>query len=469
MNSAPSSSQHNYDLQLRKLTAETEKTESERDKVIYELQEARTLSTKVFARLSSLFTPMVAIITIVLSYQVGLYKTESTKAQLEVAKAQLESAKAQLEKEEAINEKTTVDDRKRTAEAALENLKQQLANVRSNADKERERAKDTFATDAQILRDRKTQIDEGEKALTELREHYQTLATVGYLQQLIDLLNREPSDKQTVDSRFIGEICHHVTEKEQYKSARIDYLTSAANNATNPAGLRALLYYSLFIVTPDQRWLDRIEALASQSILASWPTFSSLMTLEQFDTRARTNVICRSYANRIARGGFISSQEFVDAERATELDRINLLSLDPDALMTCRAIYFDHLNYMYHFWKSTGEPSKGLFIHNASTVSSVHVRSSWAAGIISVPHQAVVTWYIQDHPGVTASKLAELGFPSSTIANVMRPSATQWTKEHQQLANAWTPYFIGQCAWQCSDNVMIKMLTDQWVTEADLQ
>src|SRR6266853_5334960 len=85
------------EFETLKLKAEIEKAQAERDKIQEELRQSKG----VLARLGKFFTPLVAALSILLTYLAATYKSETAKAQLEKAQAELERRQVLLDKDVA--------------------------------------------------------------------------------------------------------------------------------------------------------------------------------------------------------------------------------------------------------------------------------------------------------------------------------------------------------------------------------
>jgi hypothetical protein len=420
-------------LEILKLKAEAEKILAERDKVVEEFRQSKGL----FARLGKVFTPVVAALTIIFGY---LAATHSQR----VAEAELKVTKAELEKQRLEGAAATAEHDLTEAKAKLADTNEKIAVANAARAKAEAAEKGT-----------QNRLSGLQKEYANLQNEQTQRITLGNLRKLIDILDSEPPERQVADSRYVEDIRKEVADDGGFRTARLRYLTDAAQNNNHRPALRGLLYYSLFQVTDDNQWLDQIRRQASQNLLLAWPTYSSLMRLKYFDSKDRADAMCSSYAEYMRQNPAFEGAEGM---------RVQLLGLDRPALLRCRKPFLDHLQY----WRSKSDTA-----FNRLAFVGLGSRSE-------LPLQGVVIWYLKAHPDfsprhATGEELAILPFylqginASDDFVQMIRASnsAQEWMEKHKKLVDAWASPDFHNFAIS-SDGTMNKILSGIWVTEADL-
>ena len=450
MSSAPSpTSNSNDQLELRKLRAETEKAEAERDKILEELLQSRQLWT----RLAKSITPLVAALTITFGYLAARYNSQ-------VAEARLEKAQAEFEKKLIVADKETAQHELAAAKEDLTATNKQIA----------------LANDAKSRAE--TATKSSQQQLASIRTEYAALQkqqldrqTFGNLQKLIDILDSEPPERQTASSRYIEDIRKEVAGDGNQKPERLAYLITAAQNHSHRPALRALLYLSLFEVTSDNQWLDEIRRLASERLPDAWPTFQSLLFLPNFDVNDRATVICSNYTHELKESQ-TSNGSYSSAARRYEINR-RLLAFDPEALLRCRAPYLDQIEPLKQSWNQQAQQENMLVIAILDSWK-INQRTGGASSdsLITKPWQPMLLWYLADHqtsPNLTQvlDKLSDLGAPPDLISAIKAGTGQSWVAGHQRLYSIRSPPGFNSLRTM-NDSAMTKIMSGQWISERDL-
>jgi hypothetical protein len=429
MSSAPSPSSEKEQLELRKLEAEARKAE-------VELAQAQG----VFAKLGRFFTPLVAALTIVLGY---LAATHSQR----VAQAELSKARADLEAQRALNTKEIAERDLVVAQTKLEETNKR----KGQAEK--------------ALRNTQSSLKQLQDQNEALQEQHDRRIKFGDLQKLINILDSDPADRRTADSRSIEDIKREVVKDPALKESRLAFLITAAQNQENSPALRALLYYATFQATNDNQWMDQIRRLASARALDAWPTFLSLLKSKYFDARDRGEVLCAAYHRALQKHE--SGKELFD-------DRRRLFTLGRDAVLRCREPYFDHLQELRpldsgrkEFIKAFAEPESDSPVITIDTVSIL--ESIIEQDDINPTLQALVIWYLIKHSKLDLYALdVSMGDLSVDLNSAVSEGTTgDWMRRHEKLVKAWTEKDFTLLR-KSSDGTMVKILSGEWIAEADL-
>jgi hypothetical protein len=451
-------------FEILKLQAEIEKAQAERDKIREELRQSKG----IYVLLGKTFTPLAAVLSILLTYLAATYKYETAKAQLEKAQAELERGQVLLDKNAAERDLTT----------AKNNLvKTQLDIARANLDKAK-------AETSRAATQHKLSQLQNEFAFLKKEQNDQLL--FGNLRKLIDILDSEPAQRKIASSRYIEDIRREVAGNASFKLARVSYLATAAQDAGNKPDLRALLYYTLFQATNDNQWLDQIRRLASDTAIdCSFsgcefvPAFKTLMELQYFDSKDRAALICDMYSR-----GSIKKLAYKSGIPFNELPKFNqtLYSWDKAATIKCRKPYLNQLEIGRKVWQRLEARSKkNLFTFIITQKRDPSIANLWltlpglsSTEIIDLPTQAILIWYLNENSSIKEPHINDIQpnsefdrFPDELQKAFLSGSTSEWVRQHPKLVTAWTtegfPYFAN-----ASDGTMQKVLSGIWITEADL-
>jgi hypothetical protein len=456
-------------LELFKLRTEAEKARAERDKILDDLKQSKS----VLAWAGKVFTPLVAALTITFGYLAATHSQRVAEADLKAAQARMEKTQADLEKQRIELDKTVAQRDLASAQVTLKDTKsgilianaaRQKADSAEKASQERLKALQTEYANLQA--------QQGEQIV------------LGSLRKLIDILDSEPTYRQTADSRYIEDIRKEVAGDGQYRPARLRYLMTAAQSNGLRPGLRGLLYYSLFKVTDDSQWIDHIERLASQDFSNAGETFSSLLRLKYFSSKDRENVACGFYERyryenlpTLEQVTSETENEYKQRQLLQEEVREHLLDLQKSPmrggtspLLRCRVLYIDHLHYVREFWPKESFLQEEFKWHEYWQTSHVTL-------------QAAAIWYLKDHPqfdpkSLTGNLLSDVsvdagkmlrkeGAPEDMIAVFKSGSAKEWLDQNAKLVNFWTSPSFSELE-SSSDATMNKIFSGAWLTPADL-
>ena len=283
---------------------------------------------------------------------------------------------------------------------------------------------------------------------------YPKMWRMGKIKDYVELLGKEKPVDLIRSNRYVAAIAGEVEADPAASAPKIAWLRKTADSAETDSGVRALLYYSLFLSTSDDGWLRLAERLALTQSTTALDIFFDLLKDPKFDTRDRARLIRSVY----------ESHKTLTAADLSRLQR-RLITYDTEALLEYDAPFFDHVETLERAIETNSGADRSL--------GELETFSLEAAVILIIIRGGSDLYLLSDRKqfwgpflplDVYEALYLEKRFGSKPLLPSVR---TAWIASNKDLIHAWTE--PGLATLRASRTATLrKIFHNRWVSESEL-